>query len=410
VDKRKNYGNVGGRRKGYGRGHLRWSRRLSLEGRVRYEKGHLFEVVVAKFFEYKGYEVKKNERFRGASGAVHEIDIALYKMGKLVGVVEAKNYDKPVPKEWVMKIHNVGVDVGASEYYVVSATGFTEDAIKVARVMGVQLLSLDDLAREVERFEGLSKLPLYHLKPLFKPSTAVEYASRHARKKLFKTMEEPGDVDLFYAPFYLLEAEYAYVEKHGILFTREYEVRKRVKLLASAVSQSLLVCYEDMCELVELPNLTEEEAELLKIMMGIGDEITYSDLEEETGWNRSKLYRLVNSLVDKGLVETGDDEGRKVFTPIFPLLDDFADTVSELVEENDLEEGSPAEAKVLEAKYPVSNIKALVKRIFDVDVKDVKLVYLPIYRVKMESTEDETYRYLCLLAIVEDTPIEPCME
>jgi hypothetical protein len=236
VDKRKNYGNVGGRRKGYGRGHLRWSRRLSLEGRVRYEKGHLFEVVVAKFFEYKGYEVKKNERFRGASGAVHEIDIALYKRGKLLGVVEAKNYDKPVPKEWVMKIYNVGVDVGASEYYVVSATGFTEDAIKVAWVMGVQLLSLDDLAREVERFEGLSKLPLYHLKPLFKPSTAVEYASRHARKKLFKTMEEPGDVDLFYAPFYLLEAEYAYVEKHGILFTREYEVRKRVKLLASAVS------------------------------------------------------------------------------------------------------------------------------------------------------------------------------
>jgi DNA-binding transcriptional regulator GbsR (MarR family) len=165
-----------------------------------------------------------------------------------------------------------------------------------------------------------------------------------------------------------------------------------------------------MCELVELPNLTEEEAELLKIMMGVDDEITYSDLEEETGWNRSKLYRLVNSLVDKGLVETGDDEGRKVFTPIFPLLDDFADTVGELVEENDLEEGPPAEAKVLEAKYPVSNIKALVKRIFDVDVKDVKLVYLHIYRVKMESTEDETYRYLCLLAIVEDTPIEPCME
>jgi Holliday junction resolvase-like predicted endonuclease len=66
---------------------------------VRYEKGHLFEVVVAKFFEYKGYEVKKNERFRGASGAVHEIDVALYKGGKLVGVVEAKNYDKPVPKE-----------------------------------------------------------------------------------------------------------------------------------------------------------------------------------------------------------------------------------------------------------------------------------------------------------------------
>ena len=69
-------------------------------GKASYEKGHLFEDVVLKYFEIKGFHVKKNVRLHGASGAVHEIDILL-KKDDTMGIVEAKNYKKPLQKHKV---------------------------------------------------------------------------------------------------------------------------------------------------------------------------------------------------------------------------------------------------------------------------------------------------------------------
>jgi len=391
----------------------KWRRyfRRSREGRERYEKGHLFETVVAKFFEYKGYRVGKNVRVRGLSGALHEVDIVLERNGRLVGVVEAKNYDKPVPKEWVMKIYEVGRDVGALEVYVVSASGFTEDAEKVARVLGVQLLNLDDMIREVERVEGLGQIPILHVKPVYDENTAKEYASRHARRRLFKPVEEATHVSLVYVPFYLVEGEYVYLEERGLIFTRQYEVRRRVQLLALASGLSMLYCEEDLCELVEIPLLSDEEAKLLSTMLSLGEGLYYDDLEEETGWSRSKLSRVVNSLVDKGLVEVEEDEnGRKIFTTVFPALREFEESTRIILEEASLVDGAPSGGEVREVTVPPSNIKALVKRLFNIEVKDAKILYLPVYRVKLESLTDETYRYICLLAAQENMLLEPCID
>jgi len=371
----------------------------------------LFETVVAKFFEYRGYSVSKNVRIRGASGATHEVDVVLERGGRIVGVAEAKNYDRPIPKEWVMKIYEVARDVGAQEVYVVSASGFTEDTVKMAKLLGVQLLSLDDMTREVERADGVSQLPRAYAKPTYGKRRAEDYASKHVRKRLLKPIEEVADVSLVYVPFYLVEGEYVYVEERGLIFTREYEVRRRVRLLALAGGSSLLYCEEGFCELVEAPLLSDDEAKLLSVMLELGEGVHYNDLEEETGWSRSKLYKVVNSLVEKELVEAEEDEeGRKVFTATFPSLDKFDESAKMVLEGASLVEGVPSNGEVREPTMPPSSIKVLLKRLFDVEVKEMKILYLPVYRVKLESLADETYRYICLLSSIEDTLLELCVD
>ncbi|MEM4815972.1 MAG: restriction endonuclease [Desulfurococcaceae archaeon] len=183
-----------------------------------YEKGHLFEDVVEKYFQLQGYSVEKNARVQGLSGTVHEVDVLIRKANTM-GVVEAKNYAKPVPKEWVMKVHNVAKDIGATEVYVVSASGFTPDASKVAEVLGVKLLSLDDMVKELKRSMDMETLPTYYVKPRFSEKVVRRHSSEFVEKKLFKgPVERVGDIELLYYPFYLFDVEYTYVEEKGILF------------------------------------------------------------------------------------------------------------------------------------------------------------------------------------------------
>jgi len=66
-----------------------------------------------------------------------------------------------------MKIHEVARDVGAREAYVVSASGFSEDTVKVAGILGVKLLDLDEMAREVERLEASRALKEYFMAPAY---------------------------------------------------------------------------------------------------------------------------------------------------------------------------------------------------------------------------------------------------
>lgn len=65
----------------------------------------MFEEVVEKYFQYLGYRVERNVVKTGYSGAKHEIDVLIVK-GDTIGVVEAKNYSKPIPKEWIIKAHH----------------------------------------------------------------------------------------------------------------------------------------------------------------------------------------------------------------------------------------------------------------------------------------------------------------
>ncbi|MEM1831407.1 MAG: restriction endonuclease [Desulfurococcaceae archaeon] len=377
-----------------------------------YEKGHLFEDAVERYFQLQGYNVEKNARVQGLSGAVHEIDVLIRKTG-VIGVVEAKNYTKPIPKEWVMKVHNVAKDVGATEVYVVSASGFTPDAVKVAEVLGVKLLSLDDMMRELRRSIDMESLLTYYVKPRFSEKAVREHSSRFVEKKLFKgSVERVSDVELLYYPFYLFNVEYTYVEEKGVLFTREVKKKVKLTIVTSAVKPAITVLDEDGAYFVDVKPATKEEAELLTILSESEEPMSARDLEGELSWSRQKIYRLLSSLEDKGLVKYNEEEtdaGRlvKVYYSTVPSIQELDDAGNALVPEDKLlQQGTPSNA--IEPKIPSANLISTLNSLYpSFKIVSKRLVYLPIYRVKLESLEDDTYRNIYLMASTNELlPIE----
>jgi len=198
-----------------------------------------------------------------------------------------------------------------------------------------------------------------------------------------------------------MEGEYVYYEEKGLIFTRTVEVRKRIGIIASALKPGVLYCdiEEASCELVEIQPLSDDEIELLSVLST--GEYTYSELLEETGWHRQKLSRVIKSLVGKGLVEVDeDDDGRKIYYSTVPSLDELDSTYTEILEDTELEEEASKRSLKLEVEIPYTQVKKLVEKMYGVSIHDVRLVYLPVYRVKMVSTEDERkYRYVYLLPL-----------
>uniref|UniRef100_A0A7C4NL50 MarR family transcriptional regulator n=1 Tax=Staphylothermus marinus TaxID=2280 RepID=A0A7C4NL50_STAMA len=377
-----------------------------------YEKGHLFEDVVERYFQLQGYSVEKNARVRGLSGAVHEVDVLIRKTNA-IGVVEAKNYANPVPKEWVMKAHNVAKDIGATEVYVVSASGFTPDAVKVAEVLGVKLLSLDDIVRELRKSMDMESLSTYYVKPRLSERAVREHSSRFVEKKLFKgPVERVSDVDLLYYPFYLFDVEYTYVEEMGVLFKREVKKKVKLKIITSAVKPAIAVLDEDGVYFVDVKPVTKDEAELLAVLSESEEPMSAGDLEEELGWSRQKVYRLLSSLEDKGLVEYDEEEtdnGRlvKIYYSTIPSIQELDDTSNALVPEDKLlQQGVPNNA--IEPKIPSTNLISTLNSLYlGFKIVSRRIVYLPIYRVKLESLEDDTYRHIYLTGSTDELlPIE----
>jgi len=397
--------------------------RRSLE---RYKKGHLFEEVVEKYFQQLGYGVKRNVVKTGYSGARHEVDVLITK-GDVVGVVEAKNYSKPIPKEWIIKAQHVAKDIGATEVYVVSAKGFTEDAEKTAEILGVKLLDLNEMAEIVRRVREESEVvEKLYVKPAFKPQEAMVLAEKFAARRLFTKVESPADAKLVHVPVYYIEGVHTYVEEEGVIIRREVERHREVRIYVSAVNGGLVVYGRDAIDAVVIPPLSDDEIELLKVL-GDYEDATVDDLLEETSWSRSKLTRVLNKLVEKELVDVeerpiGEEEeltrvldklievgldidveetgGRsrrrpiRVYNSVLPSIEELEETGIGLVDIDSAMRGTPDDA--LNSKISINHVKPLVERLYDMEVKTVRMVYLPLYKIKMEKGRTEAYRFIYL--------------
>ncbi|MEM4489469.1 MAG: restriction endonuclease [Desulfurococcaceae archaeon] len=388
------------------RRRARRSRKRSLTS---HEKGHLFEDVVVRYFKLLGYSVEKNVRVRGLSGAVHEVDVLISRDGAK-SVVEAKNYSKSIPKEWVMKASNVAKDVGATEVYVVSTSGFTPDAVKVADVLGVKLLSLDDMVRELRRAMDSATLMMHYVRPRFKKRTTKEEALKYVVKKFFRPIEEVYEAELVYYPFYAFSVEYVYVEETGLLSRREIEKRTRFTILVNAVYPTVPVVKEGSLTLTELTPVTNDEAELLEVLSGGEKPLSISDLEDRLGWSRQKISRLLSKLEERGLIEYEEEKsntGRtiNVYYSTVPSIDELNEASKLLVPDDGwLEQGKPKDSAV-EPRISSVNVVATINGLYtSLRIHERKLIYIPIYRVKMCSTEDDTYRYIFFVAST-DKPI-----
>ncbi len=366
-----------------------------------YYKGHYFEDVVEKYFELLGYRVRRNVRIKGFSGAIHEIDILL-ETGDEQVVVEVKNLKRPVAKEWIMKTHNVAKDIGAHGAFVVSSSGFTRDAINVAKILGVKLLELNDMVRTVEREETVKSLDKYFIPPIYGARKALEYSYKFAAKRLLRRVEEPVKSSLILIPFYEFTGKYRYYEEEGVLFKKVVERYRDIMLLVDAVKGRLAYTEpgQSTVELVDLPKLTDTEIELYRIISEY-DEASFSDLAEDTGWNRRKLSRILGSLKNKGMIDY--DEETRVYYSLFPLPEELDESARIIIGDNDIKKELPRrKAKIINPKIPANSIKSIIEKLLNAELNATRIIYIPIYKVVLQKVDEDSYRDIYLLATLDE--------
>ncbi|MEM4501426.1 MAG: restriction endonuclease [Thermofilaceae archaeon] len=367
-----------------------------------HEKGRLFEDVIEKYFQLLGFMITRNARIQGFSGAVHEVDVLIEKNG-VKGVVEAKNYSRPIPKEWIMKASSVAKDIGATDVYVVSASGFTDDAVKVAEVLGVKLLNLDDMVKEVKK----RKLDehAFHVKPSVPEWKARKSASRYVSKVLFISTEEIGEAEVVYIPHYAIDVEYTYTETSGIFIKKTLEKKTAFTLLANALDGSLVTVCENGVVFRKLAPVSKEQADLLNVLKASEEGLTEEELARITGARKVKLAKMLSKLVENGLVkyvEVRDSQGRtaKKYYTLVPTVEELMS--SKTVVPEAIERGAPS-GTIIEPKVPPSHVASVVNTLYRrLNIVDARLIYLPIYRVKLVSTKDGSYRYIYLTGHTEE--------
>ena len=100
--------------------------------------------VISELRGLRRTKVFRNKRFRGVrQPGNYEIDISfemtLSKRLKLLFIAECKNWQRPVDRPVVQKIAQTRDAISAHKAIVISARGFTEEAISVAENLGVAL-------------------------------------------------------------------------------------------------------------------------------------------------------------------------------------------------------------------------------------------------------------------------------
>ena len=342
-----------------------------------FEKGRRMEDLVEEMLRVRGFRFERNVRVRGRSGSLHEIDFLVYTRAGPV-VYEVKNYSRPAPKEVVIKAFEVARDIGASGVVVVSASGFTEDAVKVARSLGVELADLDSIAETIEAAKAHSKA-LYLALRVGEDEARKLLESMAKRRLLLFKAESLGSLECVYAPFYYFEGEIEMGEGRY----------RRLAAAASGLTGLPLaregrVVYESSSRAAKLP------ADLLPAYSRVaGRVVTKSWLASELGSGRAR--RLIASLEAAGLASRLG--GRKA---MYRVEDDRA-PLDALEEAAALllapaAHAAPPGCRVLRATLSPGAALSLLSGLYGFTATEERLVYAPVYVGRLESRDGKVYR------------------
>jgi hypothetical protein len=346
-------------------------------------RGRTFEDLVEYYFSLRGFTYSRNARVRGASGALHEVDILLHTSEGRV-VVEVKNLARPAPKEVVMKAFEVARDIGASGAVVVSASGFTEGARRVAGSLGVELLTLEDILSYLEAAEVGGRAAFLAWRAGWE-SLDGEAGRRSRRRLLFLRVERPERLGCIYAPFYYLEARavlpgdtprYLDVDAVFSAVTGLPLAARGGGLREAARGSSLL------------PPEVMDEYRILA-----GSRVSRRDYVARRG---ERAWRLLErSLRRAGLLEVVSSRPKVV-----AVLDDRG-SLGELEEAAALflapKAGGPGGCRLVEPRYSPGAVASLAGRLYGFRVRGVRSLYAPLAAYRLVA-RDGSYRLLLLAA------------
>lgn len=139
-----------------------------------------YQLKAANFFKGLGFTANVEHQIEGARG-IHKLDV--FVEGDISGipfkwVVECKDWKSNIPKEKVLALSSIILDIGAEKGFLLSETGFQSGAIRVAEKTNITLSSLADLKEEIRYDSIIGRL---------------NWRLQKSRNRLRKLKRESGD-------------------------------------------------------------------------------------------------------------------------------------------------------------------------------------------------------------------------
>ena len=137
------------------RGGLLRSRSFDIPARFERMDGAEFEAEVSELLRQLGFTVRPTP-----PSGVHDVDLLLEMTGRRV-VVQLKRWNAPVGHRSVYGLFTARIHYATDEAWLITTSGFTRKAIKLARTTGVRLIDGIELGEWLasRREEGSTSLP-----------------------------------------------------------------------------------------------------------------------------------------------------------------------------------------------------------------------------------------------------------
>ncbi len=339
------------------------------------------EDLVEEMLRLRGFRYERNVRLRGRSGSLHEVDFIVY-TGEGPVLYEVKNIERPAPKEVVIKAYEVARDVGASGAVVISSSGFTESAIKVARSLGVDLLDLEDLLELVEasRFHGNA----IYLEKRLDNIKARGFAEKMLKRKFFFFKSERiVKSRCVYVPFYYFEGNFSVGES---IYRRMVAVASALSGLPLAISGNTLTEAAKKAALVPF--------DLLPLYAKIAGK-TVKSSEASSLYGEARWKRLLSILESVGLAER--ISRRPLTVKVIddkPRLDYIEKAASLFIVK--AAHVPSRDCSIVEARLSPGASRALLSGLYGFNAEREVLIYAPIYVFQAEDLRKPIYRLIYL--------------
>ncbi|MFZ8795187.1 MAG: restriction endonuclease [Acidilobaceae archaeon] len=363
-------------------------------GKASVEKGRALEDTVELWLSLRGYAYERRARVRTKLGYFAEVDFLVYdKHGKFI--VEVKNLEKPVDRDVVLKAWNNVVALGAYKAVVVSASGFTDVAVSLARRIGVvELKTLDEVVADIEAMKA-RRQHLY-IEPAITPWTAMRWAEDilGERRLLIFKAERGESVEPMYIPVYHVKAS----------IQVEPGKYRDVRLLASSLT-GLPIAYDRSSKRMReaLDQLVDLPVDLLEVYrVYAGRRVARTDIVYSYG--EAMWIKMVRHLTPRGLLRRVSEKPVVVeVVNVYPPLEQLEDAVATIEGKRMLRE-PPQGFEVREPVYTPGSVKHLLETMLKAEVKAINQVNVPVFKVKLVDSKGN-YRYAIIAGWAKEVSV-----
>jgi len=333
-----------------------------------YELGEKLEECVEKILATKGYETERRVRLSGSSGVSHEIDV-LARKGKIIRIVECKNWKHPVGKEVIQKLNDTLRDLGSKlNGIVASYVGFTEDARNLAEHYGVELWEPDYLMRE---FFAVSVGRAKEAKcgETIKVENALQMRFNFLRASEIKLQNKDkitAKGTLSYHPYYIVA--YSYFAKFKDPTKKVHTFKDSGKIFIDGLNGAVL----NPPPLKDMQTVSQRLKGLIS-----------KEGREESRRNKKIIEELEMSILANYEVKSGEDYEVRLFQPVISKRSIAKSAIDYIVQKNTIDiKYTP---KSHDEVFPEVKVITYTPKIRDINIKSVTIVHVPKWEINYEA-------------------------